>query len=97
MIMDKISNSEDENVALHNVEGYVLDRLLTQHDSGSNPSIDIGELNKSTDDAISPLLDQAIEDLVSQGLVRSLDGENYQITQDGINELKNRKKDPIPL
>lgn len=36
MIMDKISNSEDENVALHNVECFVLDRLLTQHDSGSN-------------------------------------------------------------
>ncbi len=97
MIMDKISNSENENGILHNMEGFVLDRLLTQYGSGSNPLINIGELMESTDDTISTLLDQAIEDLVSQSLIHSPDGENYQITQDGIKELESRKREAIPL
>ena len=52
---------------------------------------------ESIDTKMSPLFDQAIEDLISQGLIQSLDGENYQITFDGINELENRKKEAIPL
>jgi hypothetical protein len=43
------------------------------------------------DPTMPPLFDQAIEDLIAQGLIHSEDGENYQITRDGINELKNRK------
>lgn len=96
MIMDKISNSDNDNVALHNVEGFVLDRL-SKHDSGGDPLIRIGDLMESIDTTMSPLLDQAIEDLIAQGLIHSPDGENYQITQDGINELENRKREAIPL
>ncbi len=51
----------------------------------------------STDNTMFPLLDQAIEDLIAQSLIHSEDGENYQITPDGINELEFRKKEAIPL
>jgi hypothetical protein len=46
---------------------------------------------------MSPLFDQVIEDLISQGLIQSSDSENYQFTFDGINEPENRKKEAIPL
>jgi hypothetical protein len=95
--MDKISNSENDNAALHNVEGFVLDRLSSKYDSRVNPSISIGELMESIDTTMSPLLDQAIEDLIAQSLIHSPDGENYQITRDGIDELENRKREAIPL
>jgi predicted transcriptional regulator len=97
MIMDKISNSEHETRSLHNVESFVLDRLLTEHISKGDPSISIGELMDSIDNTMSPLFDQAVEDLIAQSLIHSSDGENYQITRDGINELDNRKREAIPL
>jgi predicted transcriptional regulator len=97
MIMDKISNSEHETRALRNVESFVLDRLLTEHISKGDPSINIGELMNSIDNTMSPLFDQAVEDLIAQSLIHSSDGENYQITRDGINELDNRKREAIPL
>jgi len=96
MIMDKMSNSKDEADALHNVEGFVLERLSTKFDS-ENSSISIGDLMDSIDNTMFPLLDQAIEDLIAQSLIHSEDGENYQITPDGINELEFRKKEAIPL
>ena len=92
-----MSNSEDDNGALHNVEGFVLDRLSSKYESKGNPSISVGELMGSIDSAMIPLLDQAIEDLIAQSLIHSPDGENYQITQDGIDELENRKREAIPL
>lgn len=94
--MDKISNSKDETDALHNVEGFVLEKLSTKFDS-KNSSTSIGDLMDSIDKTMFPLLDQAIEDLIAQSLIHSEDGENYQITPDGINELENRKKEAIPL
>ena len=98
MIMDKISNSEDDDSARHNVESFVLDKLFTQHAiDGEGHSINIGELMNSLDSKISPLFDQAIEDLIAQGLIQSSDGENYEITYEGVKEVENRKKDPIPL
>ena len=98
MIMDKISSSEDETGALHNVESFVLDRLLTQHTStGGNSSINIGEMMESVDSTMSPLFDQAIEDLIAQSLIHSEDGEHFQITQDGVEEVKSRKNEAIPL
>jgi hypothetical protein len=98
MIMDKISNSEDENGALHNVESFVLERLLSHNASEEGGSlINIGELMGSLDSDMSPLFDQAIEDLVSQSLIYSTDGENFQISQEGINELENRRKEAIAL
>ncbi len=95
--MDKISSSENDNGALHNVEGFVLDKLLSKYGSMGEPSISIGELMESIDTTMSPLLDQAIEDLIAQSLVHSSDGEHYLITPDGINELENRKREAIPL
>jgi hypothetical protein len=97
MIMDKLSMDEEDNGALHNVESFVLDRLLTQHASASDPSIRIGILTEFLDPTMSPLFDQAIEDLIAQGLIHSEDGENYKITQDGIKEFENRKREAIPL
>ncbi len=85
--MDKISISEDETRVLHNVQSFVLDRLLTQQSSASDHSISMGVLTDSIDNTMSSLFDQAIEDLIAQGLIHSEDGENYQITSDGINEL----------
>jgi len=95
--MDKISNSQDDVGALHNVESFILDRLLTQRASASGPFINIRDLMDSIDDTISPLFDQAIEDLIAQSLIHCEDGENFQITLDGINDLENRKKESIPL
>jgi Mn-dependent DtxR family transcriptional regulator len=98
MIMDKISNYEDDDSARHNVEGFVLDKLFTQHSiDGEGHSVNIGELTDSLDPKMSPLFDQAIEDLIAQGLIHSEDGENYEITYEGVREVENRKKDPIPL
>lgn len=94
--MDKISIDEYDRGALHNVESFVLDRLLTQHASAGDHSINIRELMESLNTTVSPLFYQAIEDLISQSLIYSLDGENFQIAQDGINELDNRKREAIP-
>jgi hypothetical protein len=96
MIMDKISNSKDETDSLHNVEGFVLEKLSSKSDP-ENSSTSIGELMDSIDNTMFPLLDQAIEDLIAQSFIHSEDGENYQITPDGINELEFRKKEAIPL
>ena len=96
--MDKISNSEDDDSARHNVEGFVLDKLFTKHAiDGEGHSVNIGELMNSLDSDMSALFDQAIEDLIAQGLIQSSDGENYEITYEGVKELENRKKDPIPI
>ena len=83
--------------ALHNVESFVLNKLLTQHAAGEGPSINIRELTDSVDSTMSPLFDQAIEDLIAQSLINCEDGEDFQITQDGMKELENRKKESIPL
>ena len=95
--MDKISKYEDDSRALHNVESFVLDRLISQNASEGGPSVNISELVESLDSSMSPLFDQAIEDLVAQSLIYSFDGENFQIAQEGINELENRRKEAIAL
>jgi hypothetical protein len=96
--MDKISNSQDDTGAIHTVESFVLEKLSNQHAlEGDNSSFNIKELMDSIDDSVSPLFDQAIEDLIAQSLIHCEDGENFQITHDGINELENRKKESIPL
>ena len=96
--MDKISNYKDDDSARHNVEGFVLDKLFTQHSiDGEGDFVNISELMNSLDSNMSPLFDQAIEDLIAQGLIQSSDGENYEITYEGVKEVENRKKDPIPL
>ncbi|HYF99234.1 MAG TPA: hypothetical protein VD815_04015 [Candidatus Saccharimonadales bacterium] len=46
----------------------------------------------SIDLDMSPLFDQAIEDLIAQGLIQSSDGENYEIAYEGFKEYENRKK-----
>jgi hypothetical protein len=56
MMMEKISNSEDVNVALHNVEGFVSDKLsdkLSELYSGGDPLIGIGDLMESIDTKMS--------------------------------------------
>ena len=95
--MDKISNYEDDSRALHNVESFVLDRLISQNASEGGPFVNISELVESLDSNMSPLFDQAIEELVAQSLIYSFDGENFQIAQEGINELENRRKEAIAL
>jgi hypothetical protein len=96
--MDKISNSHNEEGALHNVESFILEKLSSQHASeGDTSSVNIKELMDSVDDSVSPLFDQAIEDLIAQSLIHCEDGENFQITHDGMNELESRKKESIPL
>ena len=98
MSMDKLSMDEEDNGAIHNVESFVLARLLTQQlPTATDHSISMGVLTESLDVAMSPLFDQAIQDLLAQSLIYSSDGENFEITPDGINELENRKKEAIPL
>ncbi|HYF99571.1 MAG TPA: hypothetical protein VD815_05730 [Candidatus Saccharimonadales bacterium] len=94
--MDKISISQEDNT-LHNAETFVLDKLFNK-DGSEDYLVNIGELMTSIDNTtMSPLLDQALEELIAESLIRSEDGENYQITPDGISELKIRKSEPIPL
>lgn len=95
--MEKNFNSQYEEVSLHNVESFVLDKLSVSHTMADNRSINIRELMDSINDEMSPLFDQAIEDLVSQSMINCEDGENYRITFDGVNELERRKKESIPL
>jgi hypothetical protein len=96
--MDKTSNHEDDDSARHSVEGFVLDKLFNKYTSkGESHSVNIGELMNSLDSKMSPLFDQAFEDLIAQALIQSSDGENYEITYEGVKEVENRKKDPIPL
>lgn len=98
MIMDKISNIEDDNSALHNAESFLLNKLLTLHAiDGEGTAVNISELIDSSDPNMSPLFDQAIEYLIAQGLIQSSDGENYEITYEGVKEVDARKKDPTPL
>ncbi|HKO63865.1 MAG TPA: hypothetical protein VJU13_01570, partial [Candidatus Nitrosocosmicus sp.] len=63
--MDKISNSQDESGALHNVENFVLDKLLSQRATVDDHPINIRELTESLDNTMAPLFDQAIEDLIA--------------------------------
>jgi hypothetical protein len=98
MIMDKLSNSEDDNSALYNAESLVLNKLLTLYAiDGEGTPVNISELTDSSDPNMSPLFDQAIEYLIAQGLIQSSDGENYEITYEGVKEVENRKKEPTPL
>ena len=60
-------------------------------------SVNIRELMDSIDDSVSPLFDQAIEDLIAQSLIHCEDGENFQITHDGINELEYKKRIDITV
>ena len=95
--MDKFSNSKDEEVTLHNAETFVLEKLFNKSGSGDY-YVGMGELMTSIDTTtMYPLLDQAIEELIAESLIHSDDGENYQITPDGISELKVRKSEAIPL
>jgi hypothetical protein len=94
--MDKISNSKDEEVTLHNAETFVLEQLINKNAS-DDYYVGIGELMTSIDTTMYPLLDQAIEELIAESLIHSDDGENYQITPDGTSELKTRKREAIPL
>ncbi|WP_148686296.1 hypothetical protein [Candidatus Nitrosocosmicus hydrocola] len=95
--MDKISISQKEDNTLHNAETFVLDKLFNK-DGSEDYFVNLRELMTSVDNtSMSPLLDQAVEELIAESLIHSDDGENYQITPDGINELKIRKSEPIPL
>ncbi|MDN5846602.1 MAG: hypothetical protein L0H53_10060 [Candidatus Nitrosocosmicus sp.] len=95
--MDKISITQEEDGTLHNAETFVLDKLFNK-DGSEDYFVNMRELMASIDNTtMSPLLDQAIEELIAESLIHSIDGENYQITPDGISELKSRKSEPIPL
>ena len=95
--MEKVSTPEDDDDrSIHSVETFILERIFADRKS-EDSTTDVSDLMESIDTKMSPLFDQAIEDLISQGFIQSSDGENYQITFDGINELEDRKKEAIPL
>jgi hypothetical protein len=94
--MEKVSTPGDDDGSIHSVETYILERIFADRKS-EDSTTDIRYLMESMDNKTSPLFDQSIEDLISQGLIQSSDGENYQITFEGINELENRKNEAIPL
>ena len=88
--MVKELNSEDENEMLKKIEGMILDKLVAAHTAGTK-SLNYEEI---TDQVSSPHpedIDTALEDLVAQALIHSPDGENYNITNDGIIEHNKRK------
>ena len=56
MIMDKISNSQDETGALYNVENFILNKLLAQHATADGPLINFSELTDSIDRTNVPII-----------------------------------------
>lgn len=90
--MEKISIPEDDNLLRLKVEGVILDRLMSLHSVGST-SIGYQKLKDSIGTITSENFDTSLEDMVAQALIQSPDGENYHITEYGINEYENRKKE----
>ena len=77
--MDKVPNPENDDETLLNVEDIILDRLMSQHTTGTT-SIDYQKLKDSIGAITSENFDTSLEDLVAQSLIQSPDGENYHIT-----------------
>jgi len=82
--IDKVTNPENDNETLLNVEDIILDRLVPLHTSVNN-SISYQKLKDSAGAITSENFDTSLEDLVAQSLIQSSDGENYYITEYGIN------------
>jgi len=82
--IDKVTNPENDNETLLNVEDIILDRLVPLHTS-VNTSISYQKLKDSAGAITSENFDTSLEDLVAQSLIQSPDGENYHITEYGIN------------
>src|SRR3954464_8966953 len=82
--IDKVANTENDNEMLLNVEDIILDRLVPLHTS-VNTSISYQKLKDSAGAITSENFDTSLEDLVAQSLIQSPDGENYHITEYGIN------------
>src|SRR6478672_551131 len=82
--MDKVSNPENDEESLLNVEDIILDRLMSHHTTGTT-SIDYQKLKDSIGAITSENYDTSLEDLIAQALIQSPDGENYHITEYGIN------------
>ena len=82
--IDKVTNPENDNETLLNVEDIILDRLVPLHTSVNN-SISYQKLKDSIGAITSENFDTSLEDLIAQSLIQSPDGENYHITEYGIN------------
>ena len=82
--IDKAANIENDNEMLQNVEDIILDRLVPLHTS-ANTSISYQKLKDSAGAITSENFDTSLEDLIAQALIQSHDGENYHITEYGIN------------
>jgi len=82
--IDKVTNPENDNETLLNVEDIILDRLVPLHTSINN-SLSYQKLKDSAGAITSENFDTSLEDLVAQSLIQSPDGENYHITEYGIN------------
>lgn len=52
--MDKMSNPEKDNQTLDNVENFILNRLLVQHDSGNDLAMKFEELMEYVGTVLSP-------------------------------------------
>lgn len=60
--MNRLSNFQEEVASLHNVESFVLEKLLISHTStGNNSSTNIKELMDSIDDSMPPLIDKLLK------------------------------------
>ncbi|KAA2283171.1 hypothetical protein [Candidatus Nitrosocosmicus sp. SS] len=60
--MNRLSNFQEEAASLHNVESFVLEKLLISHTStGNNSSTNIKELMDSIDDSMPPLIDKLLK------------------------------------
>jgi predicted SnoaL-like aldol condensation-catalyzing enzyme len=92
--IDKVTNLENDNETLLNVEDIILDRLVSLHITVNN-SISYQKLKDSAGAITSENFDTSLEDLVAQSLIQSPDGENYHITEYGINEYERRKIEEI--
>lgn len=90
--MVKVSNTEDENEILRKIEGIILDKLLAAKNIGT-PSLNYQEITEQISSAHPEDIDTALENLIAQALIHSPDGENYYITNDGINEHSKRKSE----
>lgn len=88
--MSKVQNPEDNESAIHMMEGRILEKLFT-HSNQQTPLTSDNELKGiltgSTD---SSNFDLALENLIVGGFVSRIGDNEYQITMNGSDEHSKR-------
>jgi hypothetical protein len=88
--MSKVQNPEDNESAIHKIEGRILEKLFAQSNQQTPFTSDNelrGILTGSTDPSN---IDLALENLIVGGFVSRIGDNEYQITMNGSDEHSKR-------